>query len=464
VGLNAWLRVGQPLEPFLANHRQWLDSWEAMGVRGLVVGRLTFRPDLPDAAETAAVPTTAARAAANGAPVEALVPDAAVYRRWDVPPPAPPEVDLPARRRRLHEALEAARRRGWPVYVFEPAGLAGRSAALTASLTLDDARQRAYLARLEDTLGQFPEADGAVVDGPEWGYEIDPEHRSCLFDDLPPAFAPAIAARGYDYEIMAGARDRLHRRLHSLSPGLVEACSGGAFGTWELLDGNPALAAWLAFRSETLARWFGRLRDTAAALGRTWRRPVRLGLGVRLPSLAPLCGHNLVELGALLDLLLPKLYVWNRGVDGLYGTVRGYVRTLRRWNPGLPERHAFAVTGALLGLRLPAPEGRGVPAAEGLLDLELGFPPAFFADVVAQEARRALAAAGGDPSRVVPWVDTGLRPHGGDPVTAGDLYRLLTAAAGAGVRQFVYHGGGGLVGAEGAVLRTLCGEPSTDTG
>jgi hypothetical protein len=268
--------------------------------------------------------------------------------------------------------LAGARGRGWSVYIFEPAGLAGRSAQLTASLTLDDARQRAYLARLEDTLAQLPEAEGAIMDGPEWGYEIDPEHRSYLFGDLPAAFAPAMGARGYEYDRLVRARDRLHRRLHNLTPGVIEACSGGAFGAWELLDGNPDLASWLAFRTETLSRWFGRVRDTAAQLSRKWGRPVRLGLGVRLPSLAAICGHNLPELGTLLDLLLPKLYVWNRGVDGLYGTVRGYVRTLQQWNPGLSERQAFAATSALLGLRLPAPELRGPVAMERLLDARPG--------------------------------------------------------------------------------------------
>ena len=50
----------------------------------------------------------------------------------------------------------------------------------------DEGRRRAYLARLEDTLTQFPQVDGAILDGPEWGYEIDPNHRSYLFADLPP--------------------------------------------------------------------------------------------------------------------------------------------------------------------------------------------------------------------------------------------------------------------------------------
>ena len=40
--LNAWMRIGQPLEPVLDDAQRCLDAWEAGGVRGLVVGRLLF--------------------------------------------------------------------------------------------------------------------------------------------------------------------------------------------------------------------------------------------------------------------------------------------------------------------------------------------------------------------------------------------------------------------------------------
>ena len=61
--------------------------------------------------------------------------------------------------------------------------------------------------------------------------------------------------------------------------------------------------------------------------------------------------------------------------------------------------------------------------------------PEFFETVVFSESRRALAAVGGDASRVVPWLDTGRFPHDGDPMSAGDLSKLITAAHKAGLRR-----------------------------
>ena len=44
------------------------------------------------------------------------------------------------------------------------------------------------------------------------------------------------------------------------------------------------------------------------------------------------------------------------------------------------------------------------------------------------ESARALAAVGGDATRVVPWLDTGRFPHDGDPMSAADLRKLMESA------------------------------------
>ena len=43
-----------------------------------------------------------------------------------------------------------------------------------------------------------------------------------------------------------------------------------------------------------------------------------VGVGSRLPPFTPLTGYDLTH---HVDFLLPKIYLWMRGVDGLYGTV-----------------------------------------------------------------------------------------------------------------------------------------------
>jgi len=65
---------------------------------------------------------------------------------------------------------------------------------------------------------------------------------------------------------------------------------------------------------------------------------------------------------------------------------------------------------------------------------------------------------------VVPWVDAGRKPHDGDPITAGDLRRLLEAAREAGLARFIYHHHGNLTPGEWSVLSALCGEPWEEGG
>jgi hypothetical protein len=173
-----------------------------------------------------------------------------------------------------------------------------------------------------------------------------------------------------------------------------------------------------------------------------------------MPAFSALCGYDFPTIAPLFDLILPKLYIWNRGYDGLYGTVGRYVETLMDWNPGLWEAEAFAAVRALLGITLPSadPEAKPGQTMAALRDLERGFPDDLFRDVIATEVRRAIAAADGYPWKMLPWVDAGRRPHGGDPVTANDLRRLLVAAKEGGARHFLYHNHGHLTAAEWSVI------------
>ena len=104
---------------------------------------------------------------------------------------------------------------------------------------------------------------------------------------------------------------------------------------------------------------------------------------------------------------------------------------------------------SLLGVRMPWVKSR--------FDLELGFPPEFFETIVKDETKRMLGAAP-SPEHVVPWVEAGREPHHGDPLSAGDLHRCLTAAKEAGLWRFLYHSHTHLSESEWTVLSRLCGE------
>jgi hypothetical protein len=300
-----------------------------------------------------------------------------------------------------------------------------------------------------DTLEAYPEADGAVMDGPEWGYEIAPHHmnhRSYIFNDLPETVAPLCAELGYDYRALVAAKDRLFDRLHRLTPRQIRLHQGGGlFGGLALLGGDPDLAAWFRFRLDAMTSYLRRLR---ALLDAHVSRPVRLSIGPRSAAFAPLTGMDLGALAEFMDYLHMKHYFWHRGFDGFVGTVYRWVEVLCEWNPGLSDADALAFCELFFGIRLPGVTTRA--------DFELALSPEFYREVVAQETRRALAAVDA-PERIIPWVDAGRFPHDGDPMSARDLRLMLEAAGEAGLTRFLYHHQGNLTAGEWVVLSDLCG-------
>jgi len=438
--VKLWMDVMRDLELVLDDYDRLFDAWAEGGVDGLVIGPMVF--------DAAPLHFGAHYAERERRPMATFDPDPALYRRLGVEPPPAPEQQQPEKRAQLERALVAAKDRGWSVWIFTPA--AGMGPGGPGHLLADEKSQAAFAARTLDTLAHYPMADGGIMDGPEWGYEIAPHHmnhRSDLFNDLPESIAPKCAALGYDYRALVAAKERLFARLHALTPDQVALhASGGLLGAFQLFGADPDLMAWLRFRMDSLTAFFASVRQAVEAYS---SRQVKLGVGPRSASFAPLCGYDLGRLAQCIDILLPKHYFWQRGFDGMYGTVYRYVETLTQWSPALSDADALAVVFALFGLKLPDVADR--------FDLDAGFPPEFYECVVKEETRRALAAVD-DPERIVPWVDAGRRPHDGDPMTAGELRRVLMAAEEAGLRRFLYHHAGNLSEGEWVVMSKLCGQ------
>lgn len=438
--MKIWMDVMRDLEHVMDDHEALFEAWAEGGVDGMVIGPLVFNaPKLLIGTQSQPM---------EQPPTLTFDPNPAVYRRFGVEAPPPPE-NLPQKRRLLHKTLQAAKDHGFSVWIFQAHTGAGPGGP---GHHLHDEQSRAALcARIADTLEQYPMVDGAVMDGPEWGYEIAPhhmDHRSFFFRDLPESAAPLCAELGYDYAALVAAKDRLYELFHHLDKRRIRLhADGGLTGAFQLLGADPDLMAWLRFRAESLTRYFRLVRQ---GVQQGSERPVKLGCGPRTAAFAPLCGYDMEALGQFMDILLPKHYFWQRGFDGLVGTVYRYVETLCLWNPGLEDADALAVVKALFGLDLPG--------VETLADLDAAMTPEFFAEIVSQETRRAVAAMG-DAQRVVPWTEAGRAPHDGDPMSALDLRHLLQAAQEAGLERFLYHHHGNLTAGEWTVMSQLCGRP-----
>ena len=421
--LQVWMH-SYSVASVLEAYPQIFDVWEAIGVTGVLVSPMPFRPDKR------------------------------IYDRFDVPTPESSGEASAEERRQLDRMFDDAKRRQWSILLFSPNSGAPIEVPEPLSHSLsegvlfaDPVTERAQAARILDTLSHFPQADGGILDGPEWGYEIAPGHRANIFDELPPVVERAAQSLHYDYRELVEAKDRFFERLHRLEGRTISLhASGGMLGAFHLFGSDPALLNWMKFRADSLTDFFA----TVFGLVRDMSPNSLLGVGVRSAAFGPLCGYDFARLMHHLDYLLPKHYFWHRGYDGFLGTVYRWMRVLTDWNRGISDAQALQVVRAWLGIQLP-----GVHSA---LDFEQGFPNAFFSEVVAEETRRALAVVD-RPDQIVPWVDVGRRPHSGDPVGAGDFRRILEAAHGAGLRRFVFHHYPNMTPGELAVLRALCGDP-----
>ena len=288
--MRLWMDVMRHLEPVVEDHQRLFDAWEAGGVDGIVVGPLAFA----DKSYT-------------------FDPNPEVYARFGLEPPRPDgtslwwraPVHLPGhslrrstagpreqgttpdreavlqRRAALEQTLERAKERGWQVWLFCPHYGAPPT---PGPILTDDATRTAVAARMVDAMEHYPMADGALMDGPEWGYEIAPFHqrgRSSIFHDLPPRWPKGPSAWATPTPASSRPRDRLSERLHRLSDREVRlwgSGAGGFLGAFGLLGNDPGLAEWLAFRMDALTETYARVREIAQ--GRA-RRPIRVAAGPR---------------------------------------------------------------------------------------------------------------------------------------------------------------------------------------
>ena len=392
-------------------------------------------------------------------------PDREMYRECGIEPSAPaPEVM--ARVDGVTATLEKARERGMGVYLYGTnPGMSlsrdGRFMTHKVILDVDLSLREAegdwavcvncprylsyYRARLRDIYRHLP-CDGFVNDGPEFGYEISPGFMgggADMFACFCPICAQKAEEMGYDLGGFQAAAGRLRGWLRHLDPAVLEEFvqpEGGLFDVLDFFFAEPELQDWLRFKTASVDAYVQALCREVKSLGRN----LEIGIGSRTAAFAPLTGHNLGHIIRHADFVLPKLYFWMGGYDGLYGTAYRWVKALKSWNAPVPESLLFRFVYRLFGFKLPQVESlqdiaRYIdPACIDNLDLTregASFPDAFFAEVVATEAGKMVRRAG-DASRVRPWV---CPSHGGRILTPRELDLLLGGAEQGGLTTYLYY-------------------------
>ncbi len=425
MALEAWIRIGQPLEPVMDDYKRIFDAWEAGGIRGLVFGRLTFADD-QGAFTIPALPAKPEAFQSRGLEVEKdLLPSDA------------------AREKCLHAMLDDAKARGWTVLIFCPGG---RTRYKPLPVAEDPYRAVATAAVWDEIFSTFTQVDGGIMDGwTESAYELEYHHGNAVFRELSETARSEAVARGCDVARFERGQRHVSDRFRALTPAQVRYYGAhGVLAEMSLFDLDEDAIYWLRWRRQDGI-------ETGRAVRREldrFPRKLLLGNGPRSAVFSGMTGLDFLAWDEIVDFLLVKHYFWHRGFDGMYGTVARWVKQIHRWNPALNERDCFTVVKAWLGVNLPGVHSLG--------DMDRGFPQAFFDQVVKEETQRALDAVS-DADKIVPWMDTGRMPHGGDPMTAGDLYRILTASKEAGLQRFLFHNHAHLTSAEWCVISEMCG-------
>ncbi len=403
--MKFWVFAFNPLERYMDNYQEVFDAWEAGGVRGLVVGRMFFM-------------------AADGSHVPAIPQDPAAYKHFGLePPPAAARDEV--KEQALSAMFDDAKRRGWPLMVFDSG----------------------TPAHVQSLVHRYPQVDGVITDGPgENHYELAKHHGGELFE-LRPHEQTQFGDMGFDVDRLERGIGKMRDAFHKLTPDRVRYhAPGGALAGLLLFDIDEDGLYWLRARQQRSVNIWQKARADLDQVDRY----VQLGGIPRITSWSSLTGQNYHEMPQYFDVIFPKHYYWHRGFDGMYGTVQRWVQKFLEWNPSLSEADGFLLMKSLFGLDLPG--------VKSLIDLEMGFPEEFFSQLVHSETRRALDAIG-DVEKTIFWVSTGRYPHAGDPMPARDLEGILRATQEAGATRFLFHPDPDPGPAEWTILTHMCGKP-----
>lgn len=354
----------------------------------------------------------------------------------------PPQVTAEVRPKAeaFRRAVERAKARGLRLYLHDWGqsipGMGGRGCLN------DPAALEFGLARTRDARRAFPEIDGFVLDGPEFGYEIEPGHRSDLFGCLCETCAEVAEKDGFDIDLMRRGRDFLKealKRIDVASARRFLECELALTDVLDFLVAHPDLYEWFRFKAHSIVKLLSAYRDCIKEMDEA----LAIACGPRLPAFAPLTGYNYRLIAPILDFFCPKLYLWQHGIDGLKGTIGRYAATLMAWNPALTESAAIRLVSKAFGTPLPG--------METLASLDEPLAPEFFAWTLSGEIEKAIARCG-DAQKLRFFM--GLH-HGGVHMTSDEMREILSAIEASPSGKVLYWEYGDITEEQWKVLRAF---------
>ncbi len=381
-----------------------------------------------------------ALAAVGGSPVQrvpvaAFQPDPDLYQGMEWQPPQMP-AHLAGESQRMRDALRTGAEKGFKIYAMDDKAYFLLGSFGTGRLNTnrpipsvtDPDGPAMTAARARDTIANFPEINGILLDGPDFKWEIAPGHRDDMW--VEPIDTPAnrqfASARGIEMQSVLDGRERFKEFLQSLHPDAARRFiehSPGALADHRWWAERPQFADWYRFKQDAV-EWS--VSQSYRAI-KTHLPNVMVGNSSRLPFVATITGHNLPRKQAYTDFQMPKEYWWSGGVAGFRGTVVNWLKTLCEWNPGLDRDLAEKWFSAAFDY--PMPKDYPVSAYESEAT------DAWFTTSVRDQTRKMMAAAE-TADRLVPWV--GLEHFGSNWVTPSELDRLLAEMRTQGVTRYCY--------------------------
>ena len=379
-------------------------------------------------------------AAVGGTPVKrvptaAFNPNPELYEglSW-LPPDMPPYMTDESER--LQDALRLGKSKGFTIYAMDDKAYfllgsfgRGRLDPKLRTPSVTDADGPAMtVARVRDTVANFPEISGVLLDGPDFKWEIKPGHRDDLwFEPIDtPANRAFSSSLGIPMQRVLDARDRFQDFLRSLDPDNARSFSKEtprALASHDWWSSHPEFSDWYKFK-QAAVEW----SVSSSYRGIKEHLPdISVGNSSRLPFSTPFTGHNLVRKQAYTDFQMPKQYWWSAGVAGFRGTIANWVATLVDWNPGLDEDLASEWFGCAFDY--PMPSDYPVSAYESEATDE------WFATSVRDQTRKMMAAAE-TVDRFVPYV--GLEHFGSNWLTPSELDRMLQEMRNQGATRYCY--------------------------